>query len=385
MTWSIPDRQFFEEREERELAPFASLSRHSRGRRFEEEPHEYRTTFQRDRERIIHSRAFRRLEYKTQVFLNHEGDHYRTRLTHTIEVAQISRTIARALRLNEDLAESMALAHDLGHTPFGHAGERALNSLLANHGGFEHNRQSLRIVDSLEHRYPRFNGLNLTFETREGIIKHAPPYSSEYPEFPETESPSLEAQIIDLADEVAYNNHDLDDGLSSGLLTEEEVRELPIWQWALHHAGPVHNLTPKMRIRAVIRSLINLLATDLLQQTMRRVEEHGITTADQVRRHAGLLAGLSESTASMNRELKTFLRQRLYQHYKVARMTIKAEKVINELFEIYTAHPDTLPESFQKRIDRDGLIPTATDYIAGMTDRFALEEHTKLTDPTIRV
>jgi dGTPase len=348
--------------------------------------HPYRTEFQRDRERIIHSRAFRRLEYKTQVFINHEGDHYRTRLTHTIEVAQISRTIARALRLNEDLAESIALAHDLGHTPFGHAGERELDQLLKEHGGFEHNRQSLRVVDVLEKNYSGFDGLNLTWETREGIVKHSSPYDHPGTElFAPQEQPSLEAQIIDLADEIAYNNHDLDDGISSGLIHIDEVTGLHIWHIARDRFGEKSPGDVKLMVRGIIRNIINLLVSDLLETTQIAARTMGVTSYDQVRSAGKKIVGISAHVAEANGELKAFLRSRLYQHYKVARMTMKAQKVVRELFTIYTGHPDTLPGDYQERIRHDGVIRTASDYIAGMTDRFALEEHNKLTDPMIRV
>ena len=380
------DREYLERIEDQTLSPYAVRSSETRGRVHSEPSHGYRTEFQRDRERIIHSRAFRRLEYKTQVFINHEGDHYRTRLTHSIEVAQIARTIARAMRLNEDLAESIALAHDLGHTPFGHAGERELNALLSDHGGFEHNQQSLRVVDVLEKNYIPFTGLNLTWETREGIVKHSTLY--DHPradEFEPHKQPSLEAQIIDLADEIAYNNHDLDDGITSGLIKINEVRELTIWKLA---RGRFREKVPgndKVMIRSIIRAVINLLVTDLLETTVRSLLDNKITCHKDVRTAGEKLIAFSDNVAKANNELKVFLHKKLYQHYKVARMTMKAQKVIRELFNIYTGHPDTLPDDYQERIERDGIIRTATDYIAGMTDRYALEEHNKLTDPMIRV
>lgn len=380
------DRAYLQEDEKRRLAPFASLSSASRGRRFPEEPHPYRTEFQRDRERIIHSRAFRRLEYKTQVFINHEGDHYRTRLTHTIEVAQIARSIARAMRLNEDLAEGIALAHDLGHTPFGHAGERELNRLLKDNGGFEHNRQSLRVVDRLEKRYPDFDGLNLTWETREGIIKHSSAHDhAEYRDFSPDTMPSLEAQIIDLADEIAYNNHDLDDGLSSGILVPGEVKKLKLWEMGEAHRGRAGGGDRGMARHGIIRAIIDILVTDLIEHTVARLKLFSITDAGDVARAPEKIVTFSPGIAEANGELKSMLMERLYMHYRVARMTIKAEKVVRDLFHIYTEHPDTLPDEYQKRCQKDGVVLTATDYIAGMTDRFALEEHGKLTDPMIRV
>jgi dGTPase len=368
------------------LAPWAASDEYSRGRKFSEDQHPYRGEYQRDRERIIHSRAFRRLEYKTQVFINHEGDHYRTRLTHTIEVAQIARTIARALSLNEDLAESIALAHDLGHTPFGHAGERELNEQLTGKGGFEHNRQSLRIVEVLEKSYSRYDGLNLTWETREGIIKHSSDYDNpDVSSYNPDEQPALEAQIIDLADEIAYNNHDLDDGMTSGLLDIDEVEKLEIWKIA---SSLYRGKVPDKRIlqhREIIRIIINMLVTDLIDFITENITRQSIKSYDDVRKAGERIAGFSSSVKSANQELKGFLRERLYQHYRVARMTIKARKVVRELFEIYTEHPDTLPADYQERIPGDGVLLTATDYIAGMTDRFALQEHMKLTDPSIRV
>ena len=329
----IIDRNYLEKAEEETLSPLAARSSASRGRRHKEEPHPYRTEFQRDRERIIHSRAFRRLEYKTQVFINHEGDHYRTRLTHTIEVAQISRTIARALRLNEDLAEGIALAHDLGHTPFGHAGERELNELLAEDGGFEHNMQSLRVVDVLEKNYSGFDGLNLTWEAREGIIKHSSAYDHpQIGDFAPGEQPGLEAQTIDLADEIAYNNHDLDDGISSGLIDIGEVTGLEIWKIAAARSGEKIPRDKKIMVRGVIRNLINLLVSDLLETTQKTAASLDISTYNDVRSAGQKIVRLSPDVARANGELKAFLRKRLYQHYRVARMTMKAQKVVRELF-----------------------------------------------------
>ncbi len=383
-----PHRAYLEEMEESLLAPWAAHSGRSRGRQYPEESHPYRTEFQRDRERIIHSRAFRRLEYKTQVFVNHEGDHYRTRLTHTIEVAQIARSIARALRLNEDLAEAVALAHDLGHTPFGHSGERALNDLMAGHGGFEHNRQSLRVVEKIEERYGDFPGLNLTWETREGIIKHSSCY--DHPEasaYAPAEQPSLEAQIIDYADEIAYNNHDIDDGLTSGLLDLEAVRELSIWKIAVARRGGDGKLPAgrKLLISTVIRTIIDLLVSDLIDTTRSTLESTGIKGYVDVRAANCKIVGFSPEIDSAGEELKDFLKKSLYRHYRVVRMSIKAQKVINDLFTLYFEHPNALPEDYFNRIESDGIRQTISDYIAGMTDRYALEEHQKLTDPMFRV
>ena len=380
------DRAFLQNLEESNLASYAARSSQTRGRDHEEIRHAYRTEYQRDRERIIHSRAFRRLEYKTQVFINHEGDHYRTRLTHTIEVAQIARAISRALRLNEDLAESIALAHDLGHTPFGHVGEKELDRLLKDHGGFEHNRQSLRVVEVLEKRYNDFDGLNLTWETREGIIKHSGTYDRpETSDFHPEEQPSLEAQIIDLADEIAYNNHDLDDGISSGLLDFEGVAKLEIWDLAKKLYGRPLPESKKSSAREIIRTIINLLVTDLINSTVKNINDNNIKSYEDVKNSPFKLAGFSSSTGKANNELKKFLKKNMYQHYRVTRMSLKSQKVINELFHIYTEHPDTLPERYVEEIEHSGIIRTVTDFIAGMTDRFALEEYRKLTDPFIRV
>ncbi len=380
------DRTFLQNLEESSLASYAARSSETKGRDHAEDRHAYRTEYQRDRERIIHSRAFRRLEYKTQVFINHEGDHYRTRLTHTIEVAQISRAVSRALRLNEDLAESIALAHDLGHTPFGHVGEKELNRLLKDYGGFEHNRQSLRVVEVLEKRYSSFPGLNLTWETREGIIKHSSPYDRpETSDFLPGEHASLEAQIIDLADEIAYNNHDLDDGITSGLLDYDGVVKLEIWELAKElYARPLPE-SKKSAAREIIRTIINLLVTDLINSTIKNINDNNIISYDDVKKSPVKLAGFSSDISKANNELKKFLRKNMYQHYRVTRMSLKSQKVINELFHIYTEHPDTLPERYNEEIEQHGLIRTVTDFIAGMTDRFALEEYKKLTDPFIRV
>ncbi len=381
------DRLYLERMENEFLAPYAAKSVLTNGRKYKEFPHPYRTEYQRDRDRIIHCKAFRRLEYKTQVFVNHEGDHYRTRLTHTIEVAQIARSIARALRLNEDLAEALALAHDLGHTPFGHTGEKVLDEMLKDKGGFEHNRQSLRIVEILEERYEMFPGLNLTWETREGIIKHS---SMDFPEtaaYSPAEHPSLEAQIIDFADEIAYNNHDLDDGLTSGLLDMKNIKKMAIWEMAVKSIGGKKNIPENNRsmINKIIRSIINILVTDLIDTVIGNLDRFSIKGYRDVRSSPELIAGFSPAVKEANLELKNMLNIKLYRHYKVVRMGIKTQKVMRELFNIYIEFPNALPEDHYKRIKTDGLKQTISDYIAGMTDRFALEEHQKLTEPMIRV
>lgn len=381
------DRIYLQKRENEILAPFAAKSNLTKGRVFKEPPHPYRTEFQRDRERIIHSKAFRRLEYKTQVFVNHEGDHYRTRLTHTIEVSQIARTIARTLRLNEDLAETLALAHDLGHTPFGHSGEREFNEIMKDEGGFEHNRQSLRVVEKLEARYDNFPGLNLTWETREGIIKHSSNRHAEIADYAPNEFPSLEAQIIDFADEIAYNNHDLDDGISSGLLDFSEIKKLKIWDIVIESIGGKDKLPieKNLQVNKIIRTIINLLVSDLINTIADNIERMNIKDYKDIRCAKEPMAYFSNSVLEANSELKNLLNKKLYKHYKVIRMSIKAQKVIRELFNLYIEFPNALPDEYFRRIKTEGLKQTISDYIAGMTDRFALEEHQKLTEPMMKV
>jgi len=366
------------------LAPYAMRSAASRGRVHPEAEHPFRLAFQRDRDRIIHSTAFRRLEYKTQVFVNHEGDYYRTRLTHTMEAAQITRTIARSLRLNGDLAEAVALAHDLGHTPFGHAGERVLNDLMAPYGGFEHNAQSLRIIDELEERYPAFRGLNLTWEVREGIVKHTPPFDKPLATaFAPGEAPSLEAQLVDFTDEIAYNSHDIDDGLKSGLLSLDQLQTVSIWRNAYdvlcqQHRGSNHRIWRYQSIRRII----DLLVTDFLVTVEQRLADNRIGTVDDVRAFGRPLPAFSPEIDAQRLELKAFLMDNLYRHYRVMRMAEKAKRVMTELFQAYMSEPRQLPPHVLER-ERDGepLPRVIADYIAGMTDRFALQEHGKLFDP----
>jgi dGTPase len=382
----MPDRIYFEEQERGLLAPYASSSVRSRGRVHKEAEHRFRTAFQRDRDRVIHSTAFRRLEYKTQVFVNHEGDHYRTRLTHSLEAAQIARTMSRYLRLNEDLTEAVTLAHDLGHTPFGHAGEDAMNALMADHGGFEHNLQSLRIVDHIEKRYPEFRGLNLTFEVREGIFKHSPRKDAGPEEFRDGLNPSLEAQLVDLADEIAYINHDLEDGLTSRLLDVFVLEEVELWRQHFGEACRKYPKEPeKIRIRVAIRGIIDHLTTDLITETARATESAGVATENDVRGHAGRLARFTPEAEDLKARLKRFLFQNLYRHYRVVRMAEKAKRVVRELFEAYVSNPRQLPPHIAARIEGDGLHRVICDYIAGMTDRFALDEHRKLFDPLERL
>ena len=367
-----------------DLAPYAAHSGRSAGRRHPEPPAAPRSEFQRDRDRIVHSTAFRRLEYKTQVFINHEGDLFRTRLTHSLEVAQIGRTCARALDLDEDLTETLALAHDLGHTPFGHVGQDVLNELMAEHGGFEHNLQSLRVVDRLEQKYAEFEGLNLTFEAREGILKHCAKKNAERlgdlgRRFLEGRQPSLEAQIVNLADEIAYNNHDVDDGLRSGLIGLAQLEEVAIFA---RHLGTVRSLYPSLTDRRLIhetvRRMINTLVVDLLEQTRRNLAAHGPRSLDDVRA-CPPLAAFSPEIRAEALELKRFLFQNLYRHYRVVRMSEKASRLIREMFRAFTTEPRLLPPEHRARADAD-LHRAVCDYIAGMTDRFAIREHKRLYD-----
>ena len=380
-------REDLERREHEMLAPYASKSARSRGRAYPEEEHSFRLTFQRDRDRIVHSTAFRRLEYKTQVFVNHEGDHFRTRLTHTLEVAQIARTIARSLGVNEDLTEAIALAHDLGHPPFGHAGERAMHEMMQPYGGFEHNQQSLRIVEVLEDRYPEFPGLNLTWETRDGLKKHQPRFSPpDARGLAAAMAPSLEAQVTDFADEIAYNNHDIDDGLTSQMIDLASLRQVPLWE---EHFREVQHRFPqasaKILWRQSVRSIINSLVVDLCEETLRRLAVTHIATVEDVRSATQPLVGFSQAMERKSAELKLFLLEHLYRHYRVIRMAEKARRIIHDLVKVYADSPRQMPPSFAARIATEGIPRVVCDYIAGMTDRFALEEHRKLFDPHARV
>ena len=370
------------------LAPYAVSSTNTRGRLHPEKSPEGRTEFERDRDRIIHSAAFRRLEYKTQVFVNTEGDLYRTRLTHSLEVAQIARSISRNLGLNEELTEAVALAHDLGHTPFGHAGQDALNECMAPHGGFEHNLQSLRVVDELEEKYASFNGLNLCFETRESILKHCSKPNAEKlgdvaDRFLSNRRPVLEAQVTNLADEIAYNNHDIDDGLRSGLITLEQAAEVPLFKLHLDRVKARHpNLDGRRLIHEVVRGIINALVQDLLHESERRIALFKPTSVADVQL-ADKLIGFSSEMAELNHALKVFLRKDLYQHYQVLRATLKARRVVQELFQIFMEDPRLLPPQFFRRSELD--VPRAiADYIAGMTDRYAMKEHQRLTVPGLQ-
>jgi len=376
-------REQWEELEAERLAPYAMKSRESRGRAHPEPEHPYRSAFQRDRDRIIHTTAFRRLEYKTQVFVYYEGDYYRTRLTHTIETAQIARTLARALMLNEDLVEAISLAHDLGHTPFGHAGEETLNELMKEHGGFNHNRQSLRIVEHLEERYPGFRGLNLTWEVREGIIKHVTEYDrADAAGYEPDKAATLEAQVVNVADEIAYITHDLDDGLRSGLLHPDALKGIALWEEALEMIGGMKEGFSDMTRHCLIRRLIDMEVTDVIEETCRRLKAYAIRSPQQAREVGTDIVGFSPSMTARNRELKDFLFQHLYCHYRVMRMAAKARRLITELFRAYVEDPSQLPLSTQARLKRgEELHRVVCDYIAGMTDRYALEEYRKLFDP----
>ena len=376
---------------EQSLAPYATRSSESRGRALDEGECENRSEFQRDRDRVIHSKAFRRLEYKTQVFINHEGDLYRTRLTHSIEVAQIARSISRALGLNEDLTEAIALAHDLGHTAFGHAGQDALNICMRNYGGFEHNLQSLRVVDTLEEKYAQFDGLNLTFETREGILKHCSLKNARSmglvgERFIQRTQPGLEAQLTNIADEIAYNNHDVDDGLRSGLITIEQLRQVEIFEHQFQQVAEKYPLlNPKRQSNEVIRRIINQLIQDLLQTTRANLSENNIRSAAEVKAMQTMLAAFSPDTKRQNAALKSFLHKNLYQHERVQEMSASAQIVITELFETFFNQPDQLPEKHLRlaQLMREkegdfGLARVVADYIAGMTDRYALSQHQQL-------
>ncbi|MBI4395233.1 MAG: deoxyguanosinetriphosphate triphosphohydrolase [Candidatus Omnitrophica bacterium] len=368
-------REALEDHERQWLASYAMKSADSKGRVYLEKEHDFRTAFQRDRDRIIHSTAFRRLEYKTQVFVNHEGDHYRTRLTHTLEMNQIARTIGRALRLNEDLVEAIALAHDLGHGPFGHAGQEVLSKLMEGHGGFEHNRQCLRIVEQLEESYSAFPGLNLTFEVREGLRKHA-----------RKRLPSLEAEIVDLADSIAYNGHDLDDGLRAGLLEIKSLEKIKLWREAYRYISEKSLPGDEtIKRKTAIRLIINRMANDLIYQTMKNIKKYRIQKPSDLVKPRMKIVGFSRDLEKKVDEIKDFLMRHLYLHHRVVRMTEKGKRFIHELFRLYVARPEQLPPHVRQRTKMDGLYRSVCDYIAGMTDRFALDEYNKLFSPFERV
>jgi len=384
MTFS---RRDLEEREERELAPWAMHGADTRGRRFDETEHPYRGVYQRDRDRIVHCTAFRRLQYKTQVFVNHEGDYYRTRLTHTLEVAQISRTIARALNLNEDLTEAVSLAHDVGHTPFAHSGEEVLRELMEEHGGFEHNLHGLRVVDLLERRYPRFPGLNLTYEVREAIGKHTTRYDVPQVEgFDDDERSTLEAQLVDKADEIAYDSHDLDDSLTAELIHEDELNHLDLWRYAVEKIGEKYaDLGRRERKFQTVLFLINMEVTDIIQQTQQRIEEFEIHSQTDVKQCPENVAIFSSEIREQKRILEEFLMDNVYRHHRVVRMANKAAHFVRRLFEAYVDDPRQLPPEYQKWVEEAGLQRAVCDYIAGMTDRFAQDDYIRLFYPYERV
>lgn len=378
------------------LAAYAAHAEHSRGRRHPEPKPEYRSEYQRDRDRIVHSTAFRRLVYKTQVFVNHEGDLYRTRLTHSLEVAQIARTAARALKLNEELSEAICLAHDLGHTPFGHAGQDALNGCMADFGGFEHNLQSLRVVDELEEHYAEFDGLNLTFECREGILKHCS-YNNALllgdvgERFINRQQPGLEAQLANFADEIAYNNHDVEDGIRAGLIDIEQLLAVPLFRGYFDAVRAKYpHLAGRRLVYEILRRMINHLVSDLIDSSAARLGCAGVRSIAEVRSHPNSLIGFSDATGEMNRALKSFLRERLYKHYKVRRMTAKAQRVVRELFGAFFNDPGLMPDEHAARTQLDlvkgpaGRARVVADYIAGMTDRYAILEHSRLFEPSER-
>ncbi|HAX69479.1 MAG TPA: deoxyguanosinetriphosphate triphosphohydrolase [Anaerolineales bacterium] len=375
-------RQQLEENEDKSLAPYGMRSRDTKGRAYLDSEPEYRTSFQRDRDRILHTTAFRRLEYKTQVFINFEGDHFRTRLTHTLEVAQVGRTLARALGGNEDLVEAICLAHDLGHSPFGHSGEVALARLMKDYGGFDHNKQSLRIVTELEQRYPEFPGLNLTWEVREGMVKHESEYDiSDARDFNPDLRGNLETQIANVADELAYTTHDLDDGLRSGMLNTQILDGVALWEIlreTYNWRGP---LLDDMERHRMIRHLVGIMVTDMVKATDARLKESKVSSALDIQKLKHNVMGYSEEMQRRNRELKDLLYARLYRHYRVVRMQVKAERIISDLFHAYRSEPTMLPGHVQFFIEKRGLERTICDYIAGMTDRYAIEEHQKLFNP----
>ena len=376
------NRAKLEEIERQTLAPYAVKSADSRGRLHPEEESAYRTVFQKDRDRVIHTGAFRRLEYKTQVFVNTEGDHYRTRLTHTLEVAQVAKTISRALGVNEDLTETVALAHDLGHPPFGHAGEKILNELMQNAGGFDHNKQSFRVVTKLEKRYTDWDGLNLAWETLEGMVKHETESDiTDVKDFEPSWKASLEAQIANIADETAYNTHDLDDGLRSGLLSNNMLLELKVWQRFTGELGFDPRLVSEFERRVLIRELLGWVITDIVTTTDTALEQQGISSLEAVRHAKTTLVGHSQNVMLELKELKSFLYANLYRHYRKERQVHKAEHILSALFDAFIKRPSMMPDGARSRVELVGLERAVCDYLAGMTDRFAMDEYSRLFDP----
>jgi dGTPase len=377
-------REVMQEQEDRNLATYAIRSKDSRGREFPQEEPPYRTCFQRDRDRILHTTAFRRLEYKTQVFFNFEGDYYRTRLTHTLEVTQIGRTIARALGANEDLVEAICMAHDLGHPPFGHSGESTLAKLMKDYGGFDHNKHSFRIVTQLEKRYPDFNGLNLTWEVLEGIVKHETEYDkSDAQDFNPELRGSLEAQITNVADELAYTAHDLDDGLRSGMINEDMLSGIELWEILLSVVGAKPGDQDDLTRHRIIRKLIGMEVTNLVTHSAETLRQSGVVSPKDLQSLPYNVVGLEEEMIQRNRQLKDFLYRKLYRHHRVVRMSVKAEKILSDIFNIYIEEPLVLPSHIQILASERGLQRAVCDYIAGMTDRFAVEEYQRLFNPDI--
>ncbi len=374
-------RDVLEANEARTLAPYASLASASRGRVHPEKESSYRTAYQKDRDRVIHTSAFRRLEYKTQVFFNFEGDYYRTRLTHTLEVAQVGKSISRALGLNEDLTETIALAHDLGHPPFGHAGEKTLDRLAREVGGFDHNKQSLRVVTQLEERYPDFPGLNLTWETLEGIMKHETEYDLPDSSWEPDKQPSLEAQVVNIADELAYNAHDLDDGLRSGHLKPQKICEVPIVGALMQDLGIEAGSFTNQQRYILIRELLGLIIEDAVKHTDGCLRERDIGSVDDVRGTDHKIVANSSEMRGKLRELKGFLYQNFYFHHRLIRMTKKADHILERIFAAYLAEPDMLPPDAKKAEEEQGLMRAVTDYLASMTDRYVIDEYTRLFDP----
>lgn len=374
-------REMLEQNERKTLAPYACYADGSRGRVHPEAESSYRTAFQKDRDRVIHTSAFRRLEYKTQVFVNYEGDYYRTRLTHTLEVAQVAKAMSRALGLNEDLAETIALAHDLGHPPFGHAGETSLDRLAREAGGFDHNKQSLRIVTELEQRYPSFAGLNLSWETLEGIMKHETEYDLPSSDWEPDKQPSLEAQVVNVADELAYNAHDLDDGLRSGHLKAAQIAEVPLIDRLFGRLGFSPADFGRQQRYLLIRELLGIVIEDAIENTDARLDDLSVRTIDDVRDAPEKLVGNSPDLRRELAELKQFLYRNFYFHYRLIRMTRKADHILARVFGAYLEAPDMLPGEILATVEARGLVRSVTDYLAGMTDRYAGEEYRRLFDP----
>ena len=374
-----------EDIEDKSLAPYGVRSKDSKGRAYLDNEPDYRTAFQRDRDRILHTSAFRRLEYKTQVFINYEGDYFRTRLTHTLEVTQIGRTLARALGANEDLVETICLAHDLGHPAFGHSGETTLARLMRDYGGFDHNKQSFRIVTQLERRYPEFPGLNLSYEVLEGLVKHETEYDiSDASEYSPDLRGNLETQICNVADELAYTTHDLDDGLRSGMITPQALEGITLWEMLVQTFDWHGPQLQELERHRIIRHLVGVMVTDMVAATDARLEAGGAKSALDIQKLPHNVIGYSEEMVRQNRELKDFLFKNLYRHYRVVRMQVKAEHIISDLFEAYRAEPLTLPDHVQQWIQIRGLERTICDHIAGMTDRYAIDEHARMHDPLLR-